>query len=228
MKKKIIGGMLAVVLAAGLIQTSVSKVAAEPDEAAMTETEEAVTDEDSEAADEDLLKEEETEQEIPEENAKEADESVEETEETAEEDKEEVEIQGMKITLENTLQETIVSVQVKSFFADTYSENLLAEDAVLETGCSQMMGIPEAFQDAELGMYDVRITGESGTITDIPLVPFLEDVSGTLYEEDGLTMIRIRDARLEAEAEPVSEAEMVQQETEASQIMAEALAEEVE
>lgn len=227
MKNKLLAATLGILLAIGCIGISVSKVSAEPDMESSVEAEE--TEESAEAEEEETVPEEDADT-VPEEDAEAEEKKEEETEVKAESEEKEAdaEITGMKITLENELQADIISIEVAAFSNEVYSENLLKKDQIFAAGESCTIGIPEEFQDADLGMYNVRITLADGSIQEIPLVPLLENVIGTVYPDNGIVLIRVRDERLEAEAEPVSEAEIQQTEAEASQIMAEILSAELE
>ena len=236
MKKRIISGVLGLTMVALITGMGVSRVAAEPEaETAKeqeSETQEAVS---SEEETEDIVTEEKTDsEEITEENTEEETDTKEETnaedvEAVSEEPEEdEAETEGMKIILENALTQEVVSVEVCSFAGDTYSENLLLNDKVIQAGEEMTIGIPEEFQDHELDLYNVRVVLNDGTAEDIPFVPLLENTRGTLYSENGMLLIRVRDERMEAEAEQVSEAEIRQRDAEASQAMAEALSAEIE
>lgn len=229
MKKNTIAIVLGIVMITGILGTCVSKVSADQGSEAQVETDAELSEDTSEAE----ITEEETEvtEEAPLEQENEDDMSDLENSSSVveeEEEKEPVEITGMKVSLENTLDADVISVEISTFAGEAYSENLLLNDMVLKVGETCEIGIPEAFQDQELGMYNVRITMADGTVTDIPFVPFLENVKGTFYKQNDVVLVQIRDPRLEAEAEAMSEAETMQREAEASQVMAEALAEEIE
>lgn len=226
MRKKVSGILLSVIMAAVLVTSGVSKVSADSEIAPEAELEDIMQEE---TLTEDVA------EVISEEAAEvvdEAESAEEEPEELVDEDKEDdvvdTEITGMRVTLENTLEMNLTAVQVKSFMSDVYSDNLIPEGKYINAGESMMIGIPDEFQDQDLGLYDVKITDENGVIIEIPLVPFLDEINGILYRENELVLIRIRDERLEAEEEQISEAEMIQQEAVVSQIMADALAEEVQ
>lgn len=238
MKKKLLAVMLGIALSVGIIGLNGSNVSAEPDtdpiaeEEAEQETAEETDESVEEDTESDAVKEEETDQESSEEteSEEETEESTEEAaaEEDAEKKDEETEITGMKVVLENNLELDIISVEAASFMNETYTENLLKKDQILEAGKSCTIGIPEEVQDADLGMYNVRITTADGVVEEIPLVPLLEQVTGTVYRENDTVLIMVRDDRLEAESEQVSEAEIQQVEAEASQVMAEALSADIE
>lgn len=227
MKKKAVSLLLALLLSAVVVQAGVSRVTADAEPETITE--ETESDPETEAPEEEpAAAEEELRQEESEENSELNTESeISEADEESEEETEE-EIIGMKITLENTLGETVVSIQVANLMNKTYSDNLLPEGKELEAAATAAFGIPEEIQDQELGIYNVRITLEGGSVREIPFVLFLNEVEGVLCEENGTSLIHIRDKRLEADAEPIGETEILQLEANASQMMAEALADAVE
>ncbi len=238
MKKKLIASALGLVLVFGIAGTGVSRVSAEPEteniltesveeayeqeeESSNTESETADHEEEAEASETEageLSPEEEESAEDP------ASDSAEE-EEAAEEEEE---VTGMVFCLENTLETSVTSVEVSTFDGTEYSENLLLNDRVLESGGTVTLGIPEKFQDSDLGMYNIRILTEDGSSMEIPFVPLLEEVTGTIYREADAVLIRVRDDRLEAEKEKSSASEIIQTEETVSETMSEILAQELE
>lgn len=229
MKKNRIAAVLGIAMAACIIGTGVSKVSADQGTESSVETDmEAAGEVPGEDAEEQV--EAGTEKEVIDGETEVDEEQTEDVESVAESEitEEPEEITGMKVILENTLEADVTSVEISSFSGEVFSGNLLLNDTVLKVNDSCTIGIPEEFQDQELGMYNVRITMTDGSVTEIPFVPFLEDMKGTLYRQNETVLIQIRDSRLEAEAEVISESEMMQREAEASEIMAEALTEEIE
>lgn len=226
MKKRFLSVVLGLTMVALITGTGVSRVAAEPEaETAAEQDAENVEAVSAEEETEDADSEEETDTEENTEEETDVDE-VEAISEEPEED--EAEIEGMKVILENGLTQEVISVEICSFAGETYSENLLLNDKVIQAGEEMTIGIPEEFQDHELDMYNVRVVLKDGTEEEIPFVPLLENTRGTLYSENGIMLIHVRDERMEAEAEQVSEAEIRQRDAEASQAMAEALSAEIE
>ncbi len=235
MRKKLTAALLGAALVFGIAGAGVSRVSAEPEE----QTEEAAEQEASEADEpEESTDSEET---VPESGSEETDEpekssespetadiESEEIQDTETEENSEQELTGMIIYLENELESSITSIEISTFAGETCSDNLLAEDSLLSAGDSVTVGIPEEFQDPELGMYNVRILQEDGTAAEIPFVPLLEQVTGTIYRDGDNILIRVRDERLEAEEEQVSVTEIMETEAEVSEMMSDALAAEVE
>lgn len=228
MKKKVLVAFLGFVMAVGIFGAGVSRVSAEPESMPVEEKElDQLEVEESEADSEET----ESGSEIESKEAAEEETSEEISEVVDSENVEEgvaFDLTGMKVTLENNLECDLVSVEISAFSTDAFSENLLQKDAILAAGETCVIGVPEEYQDLLLGMYNVRITQSDGEITEIPFVPLLEEVKGIIYEENGTILIRVRDERLEAEEEAVSEAEMRQRDAEASKTMADALTEEIE
>ncbi|MDO4490422.1 MAG: hypothetical protein Q4B85_05105 [Lachnospiraceae bacterium] len=247
MKKRIVSVLLGLCLTAGMLSLCVSGVSAETDsgketEAVKEETDSAELDSEEQDPDEEISEsaEEVSNEEKPEKEEQEETVTEEESSETVSEDlpvsesstEEETETlsepEGMVINLKNQLGENLTAVEIRPFSGESYSGNLLSEKLLLEEGEQCMIGIPEEFEDRDLGMYDVRITKENGEVEEIPFVPLLEDTTGTLYREYGTPLIRVRDQRLEAEAERISDSELRQREAEASKAMAEALSAEID
>lgn len=231
MKKKIVAVFLGLILVTGIIGSSVNKVSADQGTDAELGTDAEQAEESGESIEDTETEDSEVSEDMPVKDEEDMEETViTESEVTSESEteEEEAEITGMKVLLENTLEADVTSIEISTFSGEEYSENLLLNGAVLKVGESCTIGIPEAFQDQELGMYNVRITMADGQINKIPFVPFLENLTGTLYRQNDTILIRIRDSRLEAEEEVISEAEMIQGEAEASQVMAEALIDEIE
>lgn len=227
MKKNMIAAVFGIALVTCMIASSVSRVSADLGVESDTEAgaEFTVENQTEEVKSESDLSVEESEDTYVEETEEDTEQTV-KADSVVEEELEE--ITGMKVTLENTLEMGVTSLEISTFAGETFSENLLLNDMVLNVGDSCTIGIPEAFQDQDLGMYNVRLTMSDGTVADIPCVPFLENVKGILYRQNDTVLIRIQDPRLEAEAEVISEAEMMQKEAETSQVMAEALVEEID
>lgn len=227
MKRKIVGIMAGILTASLLIGTAFSGVAAEPSlEAEDVASESTISVSDEEGENDQMEETEAPEEEIV------SEETEEEFSVTVEETDEEQAmgldaIQGMKVLLENTLDADLVSVEVSNLSNEAYSGNLLSEKVGLKAGESCRIGIPWEIVDDTLGMYNIRLKKADGSVLEVPFVPLLENVQGMIYSENGDVLIHIRDERLEADDDQISESEMIQQEAAFSQAMADALVAEI-
>ncbi|MDO4616810.1 MAG: hypothetical protein Q4B03_05075 [Lachnospiraceae bacterium] len=239
MKKKLTAAVLGLAFAAGIAGFGVTRVIAEPDTSAaeeisaVSETDLPKTDEE-ERFSENVEADSETDTEkaaVAEESENEEERSgfaEDETDPLGEETVEEETLTGMIVHLESELEQRIESIQVSTFAGTSYSGNLLPEGQVLSAENTVDIGIPEEFQDPELGMYNIRIRMEDGSEIEIPFVPLLEQSLGIVYSDGSNILVRVRDERLEAEEEQVSITEILQREEEFGEARSEALAAEVE
>ncbi len=232
-KKNIIIGLTVCLLGTlGIVGSSMARAAA-PDEENPQETVEAIEDEDGLETDlEDDLTDEDMETEEGEWSGEESPDDSQDNQEDASMMEEEntqqrsEEIVGMKVTLLNRLSCDIVSIQVSPSLEDTYSDNLML-DEVLKAGEESTFGIPEAYQNMDGTLYDLKMTDANGMIIEVPMVPLLEDTTGELYEQYGLTMVRVVDKRLEAEEELPSDSELLKEQEKIKKALADSLTSDV-
>jgi hypothetical protein len=136
-------------------------------------------------------------------------------------------IEGMNISLINELDTDFTEVYVRPSMTEAWSENLLKEGYVWKAGGEAKMVVPEGFNESSLGLFDVKVVSADGTASEIIFVPFIDDVRGDMYMNDGVVLISILDERIVAEETYVSSEEIMQDHEASKEALKEALEAEV-